>query len=133
MVEHVELMEPIGGHGSVSGIGMKQPSGEGCVDFVEEFEKQQTDAISVGQELIATRVVQLFHETFGPEFPQFIAERGQRALLGRYSEGLGSRRLQFRRSESVACGHMREPYQRTHHGQLPGMVEFESGNALQRS
>src|SRR5258707_12783023 len=25
---------------------------------------------------------------------------------------------------------MREPYQRTHHGQLPGMVQFESGNAL---
>ena len=56
MVELVKLMQPIRGHGSVSWIGMKKPGSERCVDLVEEFEKQQTDAISIGQEAIATRV-----------------------------------------------------------------------------
>jgi hypothetical protein len=31
---------------------MQKASGEGCVDLVEEFEKEQTDTISVGKEPI---------------------------------------------------------------------------------
>ena len=81
------------GHGSVSGIGMKKPSGEGGVDFVEEFEKQQTDPISVGQESITAGVWELFHQNFGTQLPQFITKCTQRALVGRYSEGLGGSRL----------------------------------------
>ena len=93
LVKLVKLMEPIVGHGAISWIGMKKASGERCVDLVEEFEKEQTDAISLGQELIATRVWELFHETFGAELPQFITQRGERALIGRYSERLGGSRL----------------------------------------
>jgi hypothetical protein len=65
-------MQAIVAHGSVSWIWMKKPRGERRVDLVEEFEEQQTDAISIGQEAIATRVWQLFHQTFGTELPQFI-------------------------------------------------------------
>src|SRR6266403_2510040 len=93
LVEFVELMQPIGSHGSVSWIGMKKPGGERCVDLVEEFEKQQTDAISIGQEPIATRVWQLFHQTFGTQLPQFITKCTRRALFGSYSEGLGRSHL----------------------------------------
>ena len=73
MVELVELVQPILGHDSVSRIGMKKPGGERRIDLVEEFEKQQTDAISIGQEAIAARVWQLFYQTFGTEPPQFVA------------------------------------------------------------
>jgi hypothetical protein len=59
LVELIELMQPI--LGSVCWIGVKQSGGERRVDLVEEFEKQQTDAISIGQEPIASRVWQLFH------------------------------------------------------------------------
>ena len=61
-------MEPIVGHGLVSRIGMKKTGGERRVDLVEEFEKQQTDAISIGQEPIATRVGQLLDETLARSF-----------------------------------------------------------------
>ena len=70
LVEFVELIQAIGSHGSVSWIGVKKPGGERCVDLVEEFEKQKADAISIGQEPIATRVWQLFYQTFGPQLPQ---------------------------------------------------------------
>ena len=73
MVELVELVQPILGHDSVSRIVMKKPSGERRIDLVEEFEKQQTDAISIGQEAVAARVRQLFYQTFGTELPQFVA------------------------------------------------------------
>ena len=75
------------------GIGMKKSGGKRCVNLVEEFEKEQTDAISVGQKLIATRVWQLFHETFGTQLPQFITKCSQGALLSRSSECLGRSRL----------------------------------------
>jgi hypothetical protein len=48
---------------------MQKASGEWCVDLVEEFEKQQTDTISVGKEPITTRVGQFFNETLGSELP----------------------------------------------------------------
>jgi hypothetical protein len=72
---------------------MKKPSGEGRVDFVEEFEKQQTDPISIGQESITAGVWEPFQETLGAQLPQFISKCTQRALLGRYSKGFGSSRL----------------------------------------
>ena len=53
---------------------MKKAGGERCVDLVEEFEKQKTNAISIGQEPIATRVRQLFYQTFGTQLPQFITK-----------------------------------------------------------
>jgi hypothetical protein len=61
--------------------------------FVEEFEKQQTDPISIGQELIATGAWELFDKTFGAQLPEFIRKRRQRTLLDRYSECLGGSRL----------------------------------------
>jgi hypothetical protein len=52
---------------------MKEPGGERRIDLVEEFKKQQTDAISIGQEAIAARVWQPFFQAFGTELPQFVA------------------------------------------------------------
>ena len=72
MIEVIELVQPIVGHDSVSRIGMKKPGGERGIDLVEEFEKQQTDTISIGQQPIAPRVWQLFHQGFRTELPQFI-------------------------------------------------------------
>jgi hypothetical protein len=46
---------------------MKKPSDEGRVDLVEEFEKNQTDAISIGQE-IAAGVWELFDQTLARSF-----------------------------------------------------------------
>jgi hypothetical protein len=65
LIKLVKLMQPIVGHGAISRIGMEKASGERCVDLVEEFQKLETDAIAGGQELIATRMGQLFHEAFG--------------------------------------------------------------------
>jgi|SRR5690348_410391 hypothetical protein len=123
-------MQPIAGHGSVSRIGMKKPGGERCVDLVEEFEKQQTDAISVGQESIAAGVWQLFDQTFGTPLPQFIAESSEGEFLDRYCQSLRRSRLQFSGGEGVSCGDLGEPYQRTDYRQLPRMVQFEPRNAL---
>ena len=72
---------------------MKKAGGERCVDLVEEFEKQKTDAISIGQEPIATRVRQLFYQTFGTQLPQFVTKCTRWALFGSYSECLGRSRL----------------------------------------
>ena len=69
MVELVELMQAIFGDGPVSRIGMKKSGGKRCVDLVEELEKEQTDAISVGKEPITPRVGQFFNEAFGAELP----------------------------------------------------------------
>ena len=92
-VELVELMQSILVRGSISGTGMKKPGNEWRVDLVEEFEKQQTDAISIGQEPVATRVWQLFYQTIGTELSQFITKCRQRTLLGSDSECLGRSRL----------------------------------------
>jgi hypothetical protein len=40
-------------------MGMQKASGQWCVDLVEEFEKRQTDTISVGKEPITNRVLLL--------------------------------------------------------------------------
>jgi hypothetical protein len=49
LVELVELMQPIGGHGLVSWVGMQKPGGEWCVNLIEEFEKQQTMRYPLGR------------------------------------------------------------------------------------
>ena len=72
---------------------MQKASGQRCVDLIEEFEKQQTDAVSVGQEPITAGVGQLFDEAFGSQLPQFVTDSAERAFLDGYSQGLGYRRL----------------------------------------
>ena len=69
LVETIELRETLLLKLFVSGKRPEKASGEWCVDLVEEFEKQQTDPISVGKEPITTRVWQFFNETLGAELP----------------------------------------------------------------
>jgi len=46
---------------------MNKPGGKRRVDLVKKFEKQQTNAISIGGESITARVWELFHQTFSTE------------------------------------------------------------------
>ena len=52
-VEPIELSQPFFGHGSVSSIWMEEAGDEGRVDFVEQFEEDQADPVTLWQELIA--------------------------------------------------------------------------------
>ena len=74
---------------SISTIRMEEAGGEGRVDFVKQFEEDQTDPITLWQELIAARVWELFNQAFGAEFRQFIAYRAKRAFLDWDVEGFG--------------------------------------------
>ena len=47
---------------------MEEAGDEGRVDFVEQFEEDQTDPVTLWQESIAARMWELLNQAFGAEF-----------------------------------------------------------------
>jgi hypothetical protein len=72
----------------------------------------------------------LLHEVFGPQLGEIVAQRGQAILLRRNPERRPDVGIEFRGLKRAAGGEVSEPYQDMHQGQLPGMVEFETRDAL---
>ena len=66
-VEFVEKSQALFRHNSVSAIRMEESCGERRVDFVKQFEKQQTDAIAVGRQMVAAGMRDLFQQAFGAD------------------------------------------------------------------
>ena len=68
LVEPIELSQPCLRHESVSAIRMEESGDERRVDFVEQFEEDQTDLVTLWQELIAARMWELLNQALGAEF-----------------------------------------------------------------
>ena len=56
------------------------------VDAFEELQEDEADRVPVREELIAARIGELGDETFGTEFRQIVAKRGERVALGSATE-----------------------------------------------
>ncbi len=60
--------------GRVGGDWAEDTSGERSVDTLEEFEKEDAQAIALGQQSRATRMLDPLHEAFGAQFRQVVAK-----------------------------------------------------------
>jgi len=67
-IELVELSQPFFGHESISTVRMEEACGKRRVDLVKQFEEDQTDPVTLWQELIAARMWELLNQAFGAEF-----------------------------------------------------------------
>ncbi len=63
--------------GAVTAKWRQQAGGEGCVDFFEELEEDETNGVALTDQSISTGVRDFFQESFGAQFGQVISERGQ--------------------------------------------------------
>ena len=77
LVEPVELGKTLLLQFVVGGKGPEESSGERGVDSFKEFEKNQADAIAIGQKSVSARVRNLFDQPFGPKLGQVVAESGE--------------------------------------------------------
>ena len=65
------------------------------MDPFKQFQKNQADAIAVGQETVAPGVEDLFDQTFGPELGQVVAQRGEVVVSGGATQGIGGLGVEF--------------------------------------
>ena len=103
----------------------QQAGSERRVDFLEYLQKSQADGIALADESIAARMGDLLHLPFGSQLGTVIAERGQRIF--RRPECIECRGVEIGRGESAVGGDIGEPHQRGHHGELPRVIELETG------
>ena len=80
--------------------------------------------------MIASRVRKLGDKTFGSEFREIIAERGERVVVWGAAERLDDRGMDFGGGEGIGGRHVCEAYKRMHQGELPRMIELEARDAL---
>ena len=96
LVEPVELGKTFLLQFVVGGKGPEESSGERGVDSFKQFEKNQADAIAIGQKSVSPRVGNLFDQPFGPKLGQVVAESGEAVVSGGAAEpgrfGDGARR-----------------------------------------
>ena len=107
-VEGVELRKTLRLQFGVWEKGLEQAGGQWGVDSVEQFHEQQADAIASGEETITAGVREFFHETFGSQFEQVVAEGRETVLLGGAAQSLGGLRMELGGSESIAGGDVGE-------------------------
>jgi len=67
-VELVKVRQPLVRQLGVSGDGLQEPGGERGIDAVEELEKDQTEAIAVRQEPVASRAREFLDQALPAEF-----------------------------------------------------------------
>jgi hypothetical protein len=74
--------------------------------------------------------MQLLNEAIGAELGEVVAERGQAVALGGGAQGGDHMRTDLTGAEGAGCRDLGEAHQGMHQGQLPGIVELETGNAF---
>src|SRR6266404_3942252 len=74
LVEAVERRALAVGEGLVSGDRVEESSGEWSVDAVEEFQEDQADRISFGQQTVAAGAGQLFDKAFGAQLGEIVSK-----------------------------------------------------------
>ena len=129
MVEAVELRSLVIMDLCIGVDGAKESSGQRRINTFEQLEEDQTERVAVGEELISAGIWKLGDKTFGPKLGEVIAEGGERIALGRASECLDDVGMDFGGGKVIAGGHVREPDERMHQGELAGMIEPQSRNA----
>ena len=69
-------------------------------------------------------------EALGTELGQIIAKGGKTVIVGRCVEGFERVWIKLLGFEFTSGRNVREAYKGVHKGQLTGMIEFETRNAL---
>ena len=66
--------------------------------------------------------------TFGSELAEIVAQRGEVVVSGGATQGLGGLGMQFRGGKGAFGGDVGEAQQSVPQGQLPRMIEGQTGN-----
>ncbi len=70
----------------------------------------------------------LFDQTFGPKLGQVVAQRGEVVVSGGATQGIGGLGVEFCSGKGAFGGDVGEAQQGVHQGQLPRMIELQTGN-----
>ena len=130
LIEAIELRSPLGFEPFISFEGAEEACRERSIDPFEELQEHQAYRVALRKELIASRVRKLGDKTFGSEFREIIAERGERVVVGGAAERFDDGGMDFCGGEGIGGRDVCEAYKRTHQCELPRVVELEAGNAL---
>src|SRR6266436_4787880 len=130
LVKAVERRALAVGEGLVSGDRVEESSGQRSVDAVEEFQEDQADRISLGQQTVAAGAGQLFDKAFRAELGEVVSKGGQAVLLRAGIESGDDEGIDFAGAEGVGGRDLRKADESVHEGQLAGIVELEARNAF---
>jgi len=83
LIESVKSVTLLFGDMRVGRDGADQSRGQWSVDAFKEFQKQHGESIAVGEQPVATRMLDFLDQPFRTQFGQIVAERGEPILLGR--------------------------------------------------
>ena len=114
LVETIQLRETLLLKMFICREGSEQASSEWGVNPLKQFQKNQADAIAVGQEAVAPGVRNLFNQALGPQLGQVVAQRGEAIVIGGATQGLGGLGMQFCRGEGTFGGDMGKAQQGMH-------------------
>src|SRR5437867_2220180 len=104
------MRQPVVRQLGVSGDGPEEPGREWGVDAVEELEKDQTEAIALRQEPVASRAREFLDQALPAVFGWLVTQRREAVVLGGTAQGRGGVRVQFRGRERVPCGDVGEAH-----------------------
>ena len=126
LIEAVELRSPLGFEPGICFDGAEKACREWGIDAFEELQEDEADRVPVREQLIATRVRELGNESFGAEFREIVAERGERVAFGGAAERFDDGGMDFGGGEGIAGCDVCEACERMHQGELPRMIELEA-------
>ena len=69
-------------------------------------------------------------QSFGSQLGEVITQGGQAVVVDGGAQGLSSLGVEFCGGKGVTGSDMGEAQQGMHEGELPGMIQFQAGNAL---
>jgi hypothetical protein len=76
------------------------------------------------------RRVNLFHQALGAQLPEVITEGSEFVVSCRNLQRLQDMGMQLGSSEGTSGGQIAEADEGAHEGQLPGMIQLQSGNTF---
>src|SRR5713226_200244 len=115
LVKAVERRVLAVGEGLVSG-DREESSGQRSVDAVEEFQEDQADRISLGQQTVAAGAGQLFDKAFRAELGEVVSKGGQAVLLRAGIESGDDVGIDFAGAKGVGGRDLRKADESVHEG-----------------
>ena len=119
LIEAIEFGSPLGFEPDICFDGAEKACGERGVDAFEELQEDEADRVSAREELIAARVGEFGNKTFGAEFREVVAERGELVAFGGAAEGFEDGGMDFGSGEGIASCDVCEAHKRMHQGTHP--------------
>ncbi len=95
-IEFVQLRDLVPGELGVAGERFQHASRQGCVDFLEELQVNDTETVALGQQAIALRVRDFLDQPLGPQFGELITEGRELVPGGGQAQGLDDMRWSSR-------------------------------------